>query len=325
MPTPDPTPDPTPNPGPGAFTQITWTNLAAAPIPRAEALRAVLGGKLYVFGGFQDPLGPVVRSDVFDPATNTWTQIADLPRRLTHAGVAADESTGSVYFAGGYVGKAGQTGYGQTFGTTEVWRYDVAANTYAAMPALPAARAGGGLVLIGTVLHYFSGDDSTRTNVTTHYVLNLASAAPQLTWSTAAPMPVGRSHMGYVNFNGHIIAIGGQTGNDAALTTYATVYDYDPATDAWTQKASMPKAISHISSATFVMGDRILVAGGETAHTKTIGDVYAFDPAANTWATLTSLPSPRFSGVAAAIADKIFFTGGSSTTTTWLGTPVPVL
>ena len=27
----------------------------------------------------------------------------------------------------------------------------------------------------------------------------------------------------------------------------------------------------------------------------------------------------------AAIADKIYFTGGSSTTTTWLGTPVAVL
>src|SRR6185295_1672007 len=163
---------------------------------------------LYVFGGFQDPLGPVVRSDVFDPATNTWTQIADLPRRLTHAGVAADESTGSVYFAGGYVGKAGQTGYGQTFGTTEVWRYDVATNTYSAMPALPAARAGGGLVLIGPVLHYFSGDNSSRVNVTDHSVLNLAGASPAAMWSTAAPLPAGRSHMGYVNFNGKILAIG---------------------------------------------------------------------------------------------------------------------
>ena len=87
----------------------------------------------------------------------------------------------------------------------------------------------------------------------------------------------------------------------------------------------MPKAISHISSATFVMGNRVIVAGGETAHTRTIADVYAFDPAANTWTTLTSLPAPRFSGVAAAIGDKIYFTGGSSQTTTWLGTPVPVL
>ena len=71
--------------------------------------------------------------------------------------------------------------------------------------------------------------------------------------------------------------------------------------------------------------DELTVAGGESAHTQSVADVFAFDPAANTWTTLSSLPSPRFSGVAAAIDDKIYFTGGSSTTTTWLGTPVPVL
>ena len=61
-----PPPPPTPQP-----TAITWTTRAAAPISRAEALRAVIDDKLYVFGGFSNELGPVKRSDVYDPATNT--------------------------------------------------------------------------------------------------------------------------------------------------------------------------------------------------------------------------------------------------------------
>jgi N-acetylneuraminic acid mutarotase len=321
---PPPVEPPPTDPGPGAFTQITWSNLAAAPIKRAESLRAVINGKLYVFGGFSDTLGPVTRSDVYDPATNTWTQIADLPTRLTHAGVAADDANDVVYFAGGYLGKPGQTGYSQTFGTTEVWRYDVAANTFTAITPLPAARAGGGLVLIGSNLHYFGGDNLSRNIVTDHYVLNLASASPVNNWTTAAPMPAGRSHMGYVAVHGHILAIGGQTGNDAALTTHASVFHYDPAADEWTTRAPMPKAVSHISSSTFVFGDRVIVAGGETAHNRPVADVFAFDHDTNAWATLTSLPASRFSGVAAAIDDQIFFTGGSSQTTSWLGTPVPV-
>ena len=87
----------------------------------------------------------------------------------------------------------------------------------------------------------------------------------------------------------------------------------------------MPKAVSHISSSTFVFGNRVIVAGGESAHARPVADVFAFDPAANSWTTLTSLPAPRFSGVAAVIGDKIYFTGGSSQTTSWLGTPVAVL
>ena len=69
----------------------------------------------------------------------------------------------------------------------------------------------------------------------------------------------------------------------------------------------------------------MIVAGGESAHARPVADVFAFDHNADSWSTLTALPSPRFSGVAAAIGDKIYFTGGSSQTTTWLGTPVPVL
>jgi hypothetical protein len=107
----EPTTDPLP-------THITWTTKAANPIIRAEALRAVVDNKLFVFGGFSGDLGPVKRSDVYDPARNQWTRIADLPTRITHAGVAVDGR--NVYVVGGYVG-IGSTGYNQTFGVTDVW------------------------------------------------------------------------------------------------------------------------------------------------------------------------------------------------------------
>jgi N-acetylneuraminic acid mutarotase len=47
--------------------------------------------------------------------------------------------------------------------------------------------------------------------------------------------------------------------------------------------------------------------------------VTAYDPATNTWTSLSPLPSARFSGVAAMIGGAIYFTGGSSQTTTWKG------
>jgi N-acetylneuraminic acid mutarotase len=277
-------------------------------------LRAVVDGKLYVFAGFLSG-GPVASAHVYDPAANTWSAIADMPRRLTHAGVAVVGH--DVYFAGGYIGTG--NGFEQQFGTTEVWKYNVDTNTYAPFTNLPAARAGGGLVAIGNVLHYFSGNNSSRQDVADHYAFDLSN--PSAGWVTRAPLPTGRSHMGYVELNGLAYAIAGQTGNDEALTTKSVVHAYDPATDSWTARASLPKAISHISSATFVMGGRILVAGGETAHNVPTGDVYAYDPDKNQWVKLTSLPAPRFSGVAGAIGGEIFFTTGSSQRTTYRGIP----
>jgi N-acetylneuraminic acid mutarotase len=274
----------------------------------------VVDGKLYVFAGFTTD-GPVARSDVYDPAADAWTRIADMPRRLTHAGVTAVDR--AVYFAGGYIGTG--NGFEQQFGTVEVWKYDVDANSYSRMPDLPVARAGGGLVALGRELHFFSGNNSARQDVGDHYVLNLDD--PAAGWSTRAALPNPRSHMGYVALGGKIYAVAGQTGNDEGLTTQTSVHAYDPATDTWTARAPLPTATSHISSATFVMGGRIVVAGGETANGSPAASVFAYDPDANSWVKLTSLPAVRFSGVAGAIDGKVYFTTGSSQRTTYVGTP----
>ena len=71
---------------------------------------------------------------------------------------------------------------------------------------------------------------------------------------------------------------------------------------------------------TIVFGNRIITMGGETAHGVASNLVYAYDPSTNTWAAMTKLPAARFSGVAAEIDGFIYFTTGSSTTTTWKGT-----
>ena len=295
-------------------THITWTTKAANPIIRAEALRAVVDNKLYVFGGFSGDLGPVKRSDVYDPMTDKWTPIADLPTRVTHAGVAVDGH--NVYVAGGYVG-IGATGYNQTFGVTDVWRYNVDTNTWSSFTKLPKAMAGGGAAVINHTLHYFGGDDSNRNDAGDHFAIDLADA--NAAWQRRAALPDPRSHFGTVLLDGKIYAIGGQHGNDAALTTVTTANRYDPSTDKWSTLAPLSVAVSHFASAAFAIGNRIIVAGGETANEQPTNRVTAYNVDSNTWTSLSPLPSARFSGVGAAIDGVIYFTTGSSETTTWKG------
>lgn len=289
---------------------IVWEQIAPAPIPRAEALTATIDNKLYVFGGFSDSAGPVVRSDVYDPVTNEWTRIDDMPRRLTHAGVTVDGRY--VYFAGGYVGTG--PGFEQQFGTEEVWRYHVDLQEWSRMPDLPAELASGGLVALDNKLHYFGGNDNNRDDVNVHYVLDLNAPTA---WTAAAALPSGRSHMGYAVSGGHIFAIGGQFGNDAQLQTSNLVHHWDEGS--WTARAPMPAPISHVSSSTFMLQGRIVVAGGEADHNGAVSSVYVYDPDLNAWDTLTPLPGSRVSGAARAIEGVLYFTGGSNKTTTYRG------
>jgi N-acetylneuraminic acid mutarotase len=254
---------------------------------------------------------------VYDPETDAWTRIEDLPTRLTHAG--ATSFGREIFLAGGYVGIDHPTDpFVQQFGTTDAWRFNVDTQQWTPLPDLPKAVASGGLVVLQRKLHYFAGNNSSRADIGDHYVLDLSNVGAG--WMTAASLPNPRSHLGYATADGKIYALAGQSGNDENLTTTNAVHVWDPASPgAWTSAASAPANVSHISSSTFEIGNRIILAGGESDHEAPVSSVRAFDHRAGTWQTLTSLPAARFSGVATAIDGIMFFTTGSSQTTTWRG------
>ncbi len=298
------------------FTQIDWSSVAKYPTDLGEAQGVAVDGKLYVFGGYPPPCcTPTVKSNVYDPATNTWSPIADLPIGLTHAGNATEGK--NIYFAGGFEALSGG---GRKIGSTKVYKYNVDTKAYTSMPDLPAKRAGGGLVVLGRYLHYFSGmTEDAAADVGDHWALSLDGGTE---WVTKAPLPNPRNHLGATVLNGKIYSVGGQHGEHSSLVTQSDVHVYDPATNAWTQVASLPKARGHIAASTFVMDGRIIVAGGETSHTAGIADVTAYDPASNTWTELTPLPAARISGVAGDINGTIYFATGSYTASVYKGVPV---
>ena len=298
---------------------VNWTEVAPLPVPRSEQMGAVVGGKLYVFGGYVDlTFKPTRRSDVYDPATNTWTRIADLPTGSTHAGTVVDGT--SVYFAGGYP----ETATFQTYSTTAVWRYDTVADQFTTLPSLPAGRGGGALALLGRNLHYFGGSDAARADSASHWALNLDDLGAG--WVTKAPLPLARNHLGGVTIGGKIYAVAGQQLQDNNSVFRDEVDIYDPATNAWTPAAPLPAPPrSHITNSTIVWQGQILTFGGEKAGHQVMTEISCYDPAQNLWATPFRLPAGRLSGVADLLPDgRFIYAGGSSSTglqsNVWIGT-----
>jgi N-acetylneuraminic acid mutarotase len=309
------TPEPSPVPG-----VARWETEAASPVARFESGSASIGGKLYVVGGYDKNIFAMTRSDVYDPATDRWSPIAPMPQPITHAGVATDGS--NVYFAGGFVGER------SFVNTANVWKYNASTNTWSAFTRLPAARAAGGLVLLGRELHFFGGASAMHTrDYGDHWVLNLDAApgTPGATWQDAAPLPDPRNHFGYAAVNGRMYAIGGQHLGNEKTGNVADVHAYDPSTGKWAAVASLPFARSHNHTSTVALNGRIYLFGGQANDPyfpKTISDVTSYDPAANAWTALPPLPDVRQATVAQAIGQKVYVTTGTNTgihpqTTTW--------
>ncbi|MGB7156919.1 MAG: kelch repeat-containing protein [Tepidisphaeraceae bacterium] len=299
-------------------TDIAWKAVAPSPVERAEALGGVYNDKLYVFGGLFTPPGQILgmtRSDVYNPATNKWTRLADMPEKVTHAGVVR---VGDVFwFVGGYVGDHPGPGY------DHVWKYDVSENAWSRGPDLPANRGAGSAVLIDNKIHFVGGLDETRgADKADHWVLDLDEQSEG--WKRRKSLPAARNHTSAVSLGGYMYVIGGQLDEEELQEPLSSVYRYDPETDDWDRMKDLPAPRSHTNSSTFVMNGRIVVLGGEDGFGAPHRTVYAYDPATDSWTRLSDLPATRSTSVAGVLSgNRIISATGNSpipTTTTWIGT-----
>lgn len=300
-------------------TSISWRTLAPSPITRAEAVGLAVNGKLYVLGGFNGvlPGGHFIatpRCDVFDPVTNKWTRIADMPEPFTHGeGVVVGNS---IWFAGIY------TGNHPGPGSTHVWEYNTVTNKWSRGPDLPVARGAAASGIIGSKIYVVGGMDKTRTyDERDMWSYDLAN--PSKGWVKLPSMPSPRNHVTAAVLNGQLYVIGGQLHQEENQTALRVVERYDPATNKWTTVASLPAPRSHAMNGTFVMDGKIILVGGEDGFDKPHNTVFSYDPAANKWTTIGYLPANRSTVVAGAIGGQIIVATGNSpsgTATCWIGT-----
>ena len=292
---------------------LNWTAAAPSPVARYEGYSRSFGGKLYVFGGFNSISGHTANSDyaVYDPSTNTWTSLGQIPCATTHAGVAFDSDNGIMYFVGGLIGPY------PSVASTSVYAYNIPTNTWSQLPSLPVGVAAGSAVLVNNQLHYFGGIESDHNvNVSVHLVLNLGDIA----WHTAAAFPTARDHTSAVALNGKIYSFGGEIGHDLLHLQQTQVDVYDPATDSWTQLADMPISKSHTESSIFVSNGKIILAGGQIDNFASTSTIMEYDPAANSWAMLGNLPGPLQGTFLQPVGNQLVLTNGYDGTNLQSGT-----
>jgi hypothetical protein len=282
-----------------------WTPANPSPVVRLEGAAAVVGGKIFAFGGFGAAFEAQTAVDVYDPVTGNWSALAPMPRGVTHSQAAVVGNR--VYIAGGFEG----TSPGAAI--ADVMVYDVGANTWSttSMPDLPAPRASGALVALGTRIHYLSGLQANRcTDVTDHLVLDTAN--PGAGWTALAPLPETKNHFNAVIVDGSIYAVGGQRGHDCGIVYLRSAHRYDPQANAWTTLPEMPVERSHHEPSMFAWNGFVVVAGGTNSVEPAMASVVAFDIARERWARWPDLPGARRSPIMQRIGDRIFLgTGGA--------------
>ena len=153
------------NPGAG------WQTRAPFPDPRNHFQAIAFGGRIYVIGGqkrhnlpFPLPDGDPGYAErktnyAYNPATNAWTQIADLPIPAEWEGISELERSSFTWNGKIVIGGGVRDGSGPL---DAQFAYDVASNTWYRWPTLPAKRRSPILQLVNQRVIYGtggSGDD----------------------------------------------------------------------------------------------------------------------------------------------------------------------
>jgi hypothetical protein len=287
-----------------------WTLVAPSNVPKWVGFSIMYNNKMYVFSGFDTPdVHTTPKVERYDPATNVWTFMSDMPSPVTHAGITVDSD--KVYVAGGFL--SGLTGGANT---NLLQIYNITTNTWSNGPPLPMACGGNALVRVGRKLHSFGGLLPDRqTGNTAHYVLDLNNVGAG--WTTAAPAPLPRCHFASACVGGKIYTFGGQIGHDGPYSDANYVHVYDPSNDTWTRLKDMPYVRSHSEPATFVMEGKVYLVGGRSgADANILGNVTYYDPATDSWTEDIPLPAgvTLFGPAAEAIGNQIFVSNGGLNT-----------
>ena len=172
---------------------------------------ATFNGRFYLAGGEAAGGDRNIPIEEYNPATNTWTNRANLLTGVSNSGATAIGQY--IYVPGGFDGLTG---------LATMQRYNIAANIWGTVAPMPAANYAHAVVALDNKVYVLGGSE-TGVDGTTNAIYNVATN----NWSSGAPLPVAVSYAAAVSDGTYIYVLGGTT------TDLATVQRYNPTTNTW--------------------------------------------------------------------------------------------
>src|ERR1035438_4534119 len=151
-----------------------WKPLAAMPTARSNAAMESINGIVYVAGGYNAGGTSTLLS--FNPTTNAWTTLANMPITL-YQGNGAGVINSQLYVSGGWNGP---------LPTSTLFMYDPPSNSWTTMAGMSHLSACGGTAVINSQL-YVSGGWNGPLPTSTLFMYD----PPSNSWTTMA----GMSHL----------------------------------------------------------------------------------------------------------------------------------
>lgn len=220
----------------------TWSQVANYPVIVHHPGVTNDDKHIYVVGGCGLRISS--RDDIhrYDPLTNQWQRLPNMPTKRCALGVAY--LNGKVYAAGGADNKTPLSTFEE---------YDIATATWQKLPDMPTSREHTFAVATNGKVYVLGGYQNDRFhNVDTFESFDIATQK----WETLPPLPARISGFSAAVWGDSIFTFGGEQG----WSISAEVYEYKIKEAVWLRRQNMPSA--RYAGVTVPASDGIHTIGG---------------------------------------------------------------
>lgn len=272
---------------------IVWKQLASLPEGYYCGEAVTLNNEIYFVAGRND-ISTTPFFYKFNPKTNQWIKLADIPNPATNLALAAVK--GKIYAIGG-----------DKFQNTNR-EYNLQTNTWKILEPMPTARQHIDCGIIDHEIFIMGGLTSWKNISQKNEAYDVLSNS----WSEKAAIPSLRNNAAVVTLGSLIYVIGGSGTKDNIWGDILTVETYNMNSDKWVRKGDLPLLL--FKPGAVVVNDEIIVLGGQTrinGKDDCSDKVFIYKPKTDSWIETTPLPAKNVFFGCTTVGNKIYVIGGT--------------
>jgi len=278
-----------------SFAQtIVWKELASLPEGYNGGEAISLNNEIYFVAGRTETTRSVAYFYKFNPKTNKWTKLADVPKPATNFALAT--VNGKIYAIGGDIFQDANR------------EYNPETNSWKLLKPMPTARQHINCGVYKNKIYIAGGLTSWKNITQKHEVYDVLSNS----WTEKTAIPSLRNNATVVTVDSLIFVFGGAGTKENIWGDIWTVEKYNVNSDIWVQKNDLPQllfgpGVTVVNNEIIVLGGQTLIDGKEDASKK----VFIYKAKSDQWIETTPLPIKNVFFGCTAIGNKIYVIGGT--------------
>ena len=272
---------------------IVWKKVASLPDGFNGGEAVSLNNEVYFVAG-RTKTSKSASFYKYNPKTNQWKKLADVPKPATNFALAAVK--GKIYAIGGDLFKDANR------------EYNPQTNSWKLLKPMPTPRQHINCGVYENEIYIAGGLTSWKNITKKHEVFNTATN----TWSEKAAIPYLVQNASVVTVDSLIYVIGGAGTKENIWGDVWTVETYNINTNKWKRINDLPQLL--FGTAAVVVNKEIIVLGGQTlidGDDDTSKKVFIYKPKYCQWIETSPLPIKNVFFDCSTIGNKIYVIGGT--------------